>query len=243
MSQRDRFLLALVIPVLLVGGVWFLLLSPKRKEAEKLDTQIAAAQTRLGTAQSDLARYEAARQALAANMRSLAQAGRAVPASAAMPALLRQLERTGERTRVELQSVSTDGDGKSAAAPAAPAPAAAGDGAAPAAAPAAEPTPINLTLSFEGRFFDVQRFFTRLDRFIRISREQVEATGRLMAVRDLSLVGKDGRLTAQVQTSVYVLPDLASLLPATPGAPAAAPVADAGSAAPGGAVAAVGVAR
>jgi Tfp pilus assembly protein PilO len=207
MTSRDRFLLTLMIPVLVSGGVWFLLLGPKRKEVERLDTSIAAAQTRLATAQSNVASYEAARREVAANLKVLGNAGKAVPASVAMPALLRQLERTGRRTGVDMQSVVTADAGKNAAAT-------------PTAG--AQATPLNVTLTFDGRFFALQRFLGRLDRFIRISREQVQATGRLLSVRDLTLASKDGHLSGQVQASVYVLPDLQSILPpaATPATPA-----------------------
>ncbi|HEY8584910.1 MAG TPA: hypothetical protein VIL49_18265, partial [Capillimicrobium sp.] len=78
-------------------------------------------------------------------------------------------------------------------------------------------------------FFGVQRFFARLDRFIRVSRSEVAATGRLLAVRDVTLSSEGGRLSAQVLATVYVLPDLQSALSAVDGsggAPPATPPAD-----------------
>jgi Tfp pilus assembly protein PilO len=202
MTARDRRLLTMLVPVLIAGAVWFLLLAPKRKEADRLDGSIAAAQTRLATAQSDAARYEASRAQIAANLEVLRHAGRAVPASAAMPALLRQLERTGRRTGVSVDSLTTADGGKAAATPVA----------------GAQATPLNLTLSFQGRFFAFEKFLGRLDRFIRVSRDQVEASGRLLSVRNLTLAANDKGLRGQVDASVFVLPDVQTLLP-----PATAP--------------------
>lgn len=235
MTKRDRFLLTLIVPVLVLGGVWFLLLSPQRKEAERLDTELAAEQQRLSTAQGDLIRFQAARDELDRAMADLASAGKAVPADTAVPALLRQLEGSAERSGVEMEAITTSTGSVPLAAPtAAPAEATAEDPAAAAAAPAATPsaTSVELTLTFRGSYFALERLFSRLDRVVDVSRRRVEATGRLLSVRDLQLAQRQGELVAQVQASVYVLPTLASLLPAVPDAAVpdgAPPVTDAAS--------------
>lgn len=209
MTARDRFLLTLIVPVLVVGGVWFLLLSPQRKESGKLDASIVTAQEQLSQADSQVAQYEAARRSLRQNMEQLAQAGRAVPASAAMPALLRELERTSSRSHVDMQAITTGSSGSS--------------GSATPSSDATGVTSMDLTLTFHGRYFDMERLFGRLDRFIRVSRAQVEATGRLLSIHGLDLtVAGGGGLTAALKASVYVLPDVRQLLPAAADTGAAA---------------------
>jgi hypothetical protein len=233
MTQRDRFLLTLIMPVLVLGGVWFLLLSPQRKEAERLDTELAAQQQRLGAAQSDLIRYQTARDELHRAMRDLAAAGKAVPADTAVPALLRQLEGTAQRAGVEMEAITTATGTVPVAAPI-PDPAADPAAAADPTAAAPQATSVDLTLTFRGRFFALERMFGRLDRFVETTRERVEATGRLLSVRDLQLASQEDGLVAQVQASVYVLPDLSALLPTTPADDPSgmAPVADPAAPAP-----------
>ena len=205
MTRRDRVLLVCLVPVLVLGGVWFLLLSPMRKEAQELDTRLAAEQQRLSTAEGDVIRFRAAREEVDRALRDLAATGRAVPADDAVPALLRQLERASDRAGVTMQAVQT-GSGTVA-------------GTATAAAGSASgATSSNLTLTFEGRYLPLQRLLAALDRAVRVSQSRIDATGRLLSVSDLQLVREDGGLVAQVQASVYVLPDLATLVPAAPGA-------------------------
>jgi len=230
MTSRDRVLLALVVPALVAVGVWFLLLAPQRKEAERLDTQIAAAQTRMAAAQGDLVRFTAARDALKTNLAALAAAGRAVPATAAVPPLLRRLERTARASGVEMRSITTAGaSGTSVPAPAAAAPDAgapsgaastAGAGAPSAAAAgttlgaaAAQPQTIDVTLTFEGRYFALRRLLARLDRFVQRQGDGVRAGGRLISVRGLDLNASGRRLTAQAQAAVYVLPEADPVVP------------------------------
>lgn len=221
MTRRDRMLLIGVIPVLVLGAFWFLALSPKRDEAQRLDDDIAAAHTRLATAQGQVAQYEAARKDLQENFAALAKAGRAVPANPGVPALLRDLEALGRRTGVRLVMVSTAarGDGVAAVPAATPAPVA--DGTAADAAPAA----IAINLSLGGSYFAVQRYFAGLDRMVQASQRQVRVTGRLVTVKDVTVASKKGHLKAEVETVVHTLPGIgAAALPVAPdGAPATPP--------------------
>lgn len=235
MTERDRKLLMLIAPVAVLAALWFLVFSPKRQESQRLDGEISAAQTRLSTAQGDLARYEQARRELSANVSALRGAGRAVPANAAVPALLRQLERTAKRSHVEMRAITTGaGSGK---------PATAAPPTSATAAPGGEVTSVGLTLTFEGRYFALERFFARLDRFIEVSRKKVDATGRLLNVRSLDLAAGPAGLSAQVAANVFVLPDISALLPpAAPAAPAGQAVPAAATPQPGAApLATVGV--
>ena len=236
MTQRDRLLLTLLVPVLVLGGVWFLLLSPQRKEAERLDTDLAAEQQRLNAAEGEVIRFQAAREELARAMADLTAAGKAVPADTAVPALLRQLQGTATRSGVEMEAVTTAASAVEVPAPAATATATAET----AATPPPTATAVQLSLTFNGDFFDLQRMLERLDRVVQVSQQRVKATGRLLSVSDLQLVQEKGELVAQVEASVFVLPTVTALLPAA-GLPAdgAVPAAAGGTTdTPGGSLAA-----
>jgi hypothetical protein len=114
-----------------------------------------------------------------------------------------------------------------AAAPApapAPAPAApAATASQPATAPSPAPTSVSVELTFEGRYLALERFFRRLDRFVAVSGDELDATGRLLAVDGMSLASEEGKVTASVDAQVFVLPDVRTLLPVEP---AAVPAAD-----------------
>jgi hypothetical protein len=203
MTQRDRVLLTIVVPLLLAAGLWFAVVSPQRKEAARLDGQIAAAQDRVSAAQSEIAAGQQARQEVAANLTALTAAGRAVPAQTAMEPLLRQLQRTAQRSGVRLDSVGS-ASADATAAPTAPATTAA-DPTAGAQPSAAMTTTIDLTLSVKGRFFAMQRFFAALQDTVRVSQQRVAATGRLLTVRSISVTSDAGVLTADVEASAHVL--------------------------------------
>jgi Tfp pilus assembly protein PilO len=203
MTDRDRRIVAILVPLVLLAAFWFLLVSPKRKEIERLDGKVDQANVALAQAQSQLAQYQAAEHDLQANIRALARAGRAVPAGAGMPALLRQLEHTAQRSRVDL-SVITRGDAGSDVT---------------ADPTASGVTQIGLSLHLDGDFFRVHDYLARLDRFIRVTRRQVEATGRLLSVSALQLgPGPSGfpRLSATVTATIYALPDIRTLIAQTP---------------------------
>lgn len=193
MSSRDRTLLIVVGLVVVLGGAWFAIVSPKRSESASIDTQITAAGAALQQANSDVARYAAARDALRNDAKALRAAGKALPTRVAMPALLRQLERTATSDGVDMTALTTSG---SSGLPAAP----------------TTTTPgidsVGLSLTFSGDFVNLQRYLATLERFVRVSTRNVEATGRLFAINGIRLgAGAKGlpNLSASVDATVYVL--------------------------------------
>ncbi len=74
--------------------------------------------------------------------------------------------------------------------------------------PAGFPT-MPFAFTFDGSFFDMQRFFVRLDRFTRVRRGQVDVRGRLLAIDAFRITaGRDGfpDVKADIDATAYVLP-------------------------------------
>jgi hypothetical protein len=235
MSSRDRLLLALVVPAVLIAAFWFLLLSPKRAEIKRLNSDVDAARASLADSAAKLARNRSDRDQVQANLRTLAGAGRAVPAEVAVPPLLRQLQRTAGSSRVKMQIVSQTADTSATSTPPGGTPATAGTTPGQVSGGGIHTTEVSL--SFEGRYGEVQGFFGRLQRLVRLSGQRIDATGRLVSVSSVELSpGSKGfpTLTATVNASIYSLADLSELLAqATGSSPGAAPqTAAAGSTAP-----------
>jgi Tfp pilus assembly protein PilO len=188
MSQRDKILLAVVAAVVVLAGGWMLVAKPKREDARVVDAQIETAQTELAGVSSKAAQYRAARRSLQRHPEAFTKAGRALPNRAAMPDLLRTLTKTARGTGVKIKSLTT-GDG-------------AGD----------ETTPgistVGLNLTFTGQFLELQRYLSRLQRFVEVSQKDVDANGRLVSLDGVSLAPGDaasGALTAEVTATVYVM--------------------------------------
>ncbi len=117
MRDRDKKLLAAIIPAVLVLGFWFLILAPKRAESGRLGTQLSSAQSKRDNAVSEAGRLQGARNSYAKDYETVVRLGKAVPASLDMPSLLVQLESAAKGTNIQFDSVKAGT--RTAAAPAA----------------------------------------------------------------------------------------------------------------------------
>ncbi|MCW2992841.1 MAG: hypothetical protein JWQ18_336 [Conexibacter sp.] len=242
MTARDRTVLIVVGILALLGGFWFLAISPKRKQAADVTTKVAAAQTRLDTAQASAASAEAARKEYADDYATVARLGTAVPVDAAVPSLVYQLSHAAKVNHVDFRSIKlTAGTPGSAAAPTGVAAAVAsanGNTSATAATPAATVTtalPVGavvgsagfptMPFSFEffGSFFNMQKFLKAIDGMTSVDGKTINVKGRLLTVDGVGLkVGPKGfpDVDATVAVTSYLLPADEGL---TDGATAATP--------------------
>jgi len=122
-SERDRKILMLIIPLVVLAGYWFLILGPKRDEASVAADELAQQEQRLDTAKAAAEQAKSAQNAFESDFTEVVRLGKAIPASVDMPSLIVQLDRAAAGTDIHFTKIAT-GDREAAAAPAAAAPAA-----------------------------------------------------------------------------------------------------------------------
>ncbi len=209
MSARDRTALSVVVGALLLAGLWFLLISPKREEALQLGQQVTEAQGVLDQARSDLGRFEQARAAYRDNYAVLAAVGKAAPAEDATATLLFQIGATARSEKVDFRSFTA--------------------GQAPEGAPTAEAAQAlpaePFSFDYVGPFFRLSDFLGGLQRYVDMDGERLAVDGRLLRVDGFSLSEAEAGSPPQVsiQATAFTLPEGQSALGgATPTGPAGA---------------------
>jgi Tfp pilus assembly protein PilO len=210
MTSKNTLLLAVGAAVVAIAAFYFLALGPKRDEIAKLDANIAAKATELDQARATLATYEQARGTYKKNYATLVRLGKAVPADDDVRSLLVQVEATADRSGVDFQRIEI-GAG-STAAPGTETTAAEGElakapGTVDIAGGALQAMPFNL--SFNGGYFELQTFLARLERFVTLNNEQIDATGRLLRLESVNIApGPAGfpQMRAEVGAASYLVP-------------------------------------
>jgi type II secretory pathway pseudopilin PulG len=242
-TARDRTVLIVVGLLALLGGFWFLAISPKRKEASEVTTKVAAAQTRLDTAQASAASADAARKQYSSDYATVARLGKAVPVDDDMPSLVYQLSHTAKVNHVDFRAIKLTGSSTPAAA--APAGAAAAVASANGTPPASSSTPaatvapalppgatvgtagfptMPFSFSFAGSFVHMQRFLKAINGLTSVQGKNINVTGRLLTVDGVALkAGPNGfpDVDATVAVTAFLLPaDEGLTAGATPATPA-----------------------
>ena len=220
----------LVVVALALAGLaaayWFLVLAPKRAEVVKLDADIAAKETELSSAQATLATYRKARDGYAGNYSTVVRLGKAVPAQDDTRSLLVQLDDAAGTSGVDFRSMSVEGSSAS------PSDASSGTVVPGAVVGTAGFSVMPLTFSFRGNFFNMSKFFSRLERFVTVDNSKINVTGRLLRVESVTLKPDTlgfPNLRAEIGASSYLTPDAQGL---TAGATAAGPTGSTPASAP-----------
>jgi hypothetical protein len=108
-SDRDRRILLILLPVAVLLAYWFLLLSPKRQDLTTArDAQQSAEQAR-DAAVAQAAQLEKSRQTFAADYAAVVRLGKAIPETVDSPSLLVQLDRASNGTHIDFNSVTFGG--------------------------------------------------------------------------------------------------------------------------------------
>jgi Tfp pilus assembly protein PilO len=235
MTRKNSLLLAVAAAVVAVAAFYFLALAPKRDEIAKLDADIATKATELEQARMTLATYEQARGTYKQNYATLVRLGKAVPADDDVRSLLVQLEATAASSGVDFQKIEVGGGAAASSdtgeTPAAESELAKAPGTVDVAGGALSAMPFNF--SFNGGYFELQTFLARLERFVTVNNERIDATGRLLRLESVKLApGPDGfpQMRAEIGAATYVVPapePVAAAGAATATATPAAPSADA----------------
>lgn len=249
MKSSARPIVAILLVVVAAIAFWSLALSPKRSEAEKLDTQIERLNASVATARGELAQATAARHTFPAAYHQLVELGQAVPATDETPSLLVELEDLAYTSGVSFQTITLEGDGTAAAA----APEATSSTSAESSTtgtPAAEVVPATeveasllplgaaigaaglavmpYSLTFSGNFFGIAKFIGKVDDLVESGKAKMLVDGRLLTINGFSLstVSSEGgasELQATFSVTTYLTPPGQGLTAgATPSAPAEA---------------------
>jgi Tfp pilus assembly protein PilO len=125
LSARDRKILTLIVPLVLIAAYWFLVMSPKREEASTASAALTEQQERLESARAAAGSAEKAEQGFEANYATVVRLGKAIPSTVDMPSLLVQLDAAAAGTGIRFNTIAA-GARTAVAVPEADAPAAEG---------------------------------------------------------------------------------------------------------------------
>lgn len=138
MTDRDRKILLALIPLVVIGAYWFLLLAPKREESTKIRDALSQAEGVRDTAQQKASSLAGAKRSFSADYATVIRLGKSIPTSVDMPSLLVQLDRAARGTGIKFTEVKAGSRAATAPAPAAAAGTPGGGSGGP-AAPGAAP--------------------------------------------------------------------------------------------------------
>jgi Tfp pilus assembly protein PilO len=234
-TKRNQILLAVVAGIAAIGAFWFLVLSPKREQLAKLDADIAKQETARDQADAQAAEYEKSKASYKANYARVVRLGKAVPADDDVRSLLVQVEDAARRNSVDFRVISVgDGGGPT------------GIEGAPPPTPGSKTVPgsdiavLPFKFGFTGRFFSLADFLGKVESFVKIREDEMDAKGRLLLLTSFSLKPDQTgfpKLRAEIGATTYVTP--ATTGPPTGRSAGAGtapgteqPAADAGTAAP-----------
>ncbi len=211
MNDNIKTALSIVVVLVIAGAFWLLLLGPKRDEASKLSERATSLQGEVSAEQQAAATALASKKNFSKYYERLLLTGEAVPAEAATPSLLVQLDGVSAAARTSFESISASGS----------------DSAEASAEGGAESLlPLNSTvgpagfsampysLAFQGSFFNVADFIEGIDSLVETKRGEVDAKGRLITIDGFNLApneraeeaGSSGGLSASFDVTTYVTP-------------------------------------
>jgi hypothetical protein len=106
LSARDKKILIMLVPLVVVLGYWFLLLAPKREAASQAATTLETERATLAEAEAHATTVQAAKGNFARDYATVVALGKAIPTSVDMPSLLVQLEQAARGTDIKLDGVT-----------------------------------------------------------------------------------------------------------------------------------------
>jgi Tfp pilus assembly protein PilO len=107
LTDRDRKILIALVPVLVLAAYWFLLLAPKREEANLAAEELATQEQRLDDARVALNAAQGAKKTFEASYAQIVRLGKAIPSTVDMPSLLVQLDAAAAGTGIRFTRIAT----------------------------------------------------------------------------------------------------------------------------------------
>jgi hypothetical protein len=122
LTPRDRKIVLVLLPLLLLAGYWFMVLAPKRAESAKVDEELTKVRGERDTAQAQVGQLNAAKASFANDYQTVIRMGKAIPETVDMPSLLVQLDRAARGTGVDMREIKVTPQGQGSSASSAPPP-------------------------------------------------------------------------------------------------------------------------
>lgn len=104
-TDRDRRIIMILVPIVLLIAYWFLILSPKRDDLKTAQDNQQQAEAARDQAVAQAAQLEHARQTFAADYAAVVRLGKAIPETVDAPSLLVQLDRASHGTHIDFDSI------------------------------------------------------------------------------------------------------------------------------------------
>jgi Tfp pilus assembly protein PilO len=185
-KQRKPMPKAAVLGLIVVAGLlvafvgYTVLVKPQKAKLAKINAEVAEKQSTLDQYRADAA---AARANVAPKIRvaDVYRLARAMPATQDMPDILIELDDVARSAGIRLDAISPEAPGG-------------GNG--------FQIVPI--TLSFSGDYYSITDLLYRLRTLVSVRHGQLEATGRLFAVKSLTLSPSGSKLAASVKVETYI---------------------------------------
>ncbi|HEX8690793.1 MAG TPA: hypothetical protein VF729_11175 [Solirubrobacterales bacterium] len=198
MNPINRAVAAMAVVAVLGFLFWTMLLSPKRDEAAKLETQVESLKASLAQHEAEVTEGEAARREFPSDYQRLVVLGKAVPGDDDVASLMVQMNRLSESAGgvfrdIKLAPASGAEETATTAAPSTEgAPASATEVAASLLPLGAAVGPAGLavmpyTVTFDGDFSQIADFIAGLDALVETDETEVAVDGRLLTIDGFSL--------------------------------------------------------
>lgn len=182
--KLDTRSLGLVVGVLILIcaiGVYFMMVSPKKSEAARLDEEIVVAQAELRDALAATAAQDDTQPIAVADIFRLSTA---MPGAPDMPGILLELSRIAEETGIRFKSITPS-----------------------LAVTVGAYQAVPIDVAFDGSFYALSDFLFRLRTLVTVRRGELHATGRLFSVASVDFAEADGGfplLAASLKLNAYV---------------------------------------
>jgi Tfp pilus assembly protein PilO len=107
LTERDRKIALVILPVVVVAVYWFLLMAPKREQAAKASKEVAEQTERLDAARTQAEAAKNAQTDFASDYTEIVRLGKAIPAGVDMPSLIVQIDRAAAGTGIRFTRMGT----------------------------------------------------------------------------------------------------------------------------------------
>ena len=105
LTDRDKKIALVILPLAMVLGYWFVVLGPKRGEASDLGARLAVVEKKRDAAKAESAQLEGSKNTYAKDYETVVRLGKAIPATLDMPSLIVQLDAAADGTGIRFKKI------------------------------------------------------------------------------------------------------------------------------------------